>query len=198
MGAADKSFDFPDGFSVSGVAVDIAEARRKISPAFQGLTVVLIDAMSLPTLNAVKQLLAERPDMKLVIMTDHAVGHYPKQCLRLGVVGLLSRENSLPQLLKGFKEISLGRKHVSRDITVAEQVGKSSGNILAQYYELSDREAEILDAVAAGDNIQTIADGLGLSPKTISTYRYRIFDKLMVDNDVQLTRLALKAGLVSI
>ncbi len=195
---SEETFEFPLGISIAGCAQDVDDAQRKMPLSFSGIAMLIVDSMSVTTLASVTELLVDRPGLRLVILTDNPNGHYSKQCLELGVLGLLSRESPLAEVLKALREVSLGRKYVSRSISVAQQVGKSAGNTLAQYGELSDREKEILMAVSAGECIQSIATDLQLSPKTISTYRYRIFDKLMVENDVQLTRLAVKAGLVAL
>lgn len=195
---SEETFEFPLGITVAGCAQEVLEAQRKIPLSFSGIAMLVIDSMSVITLSEVEELLTNRSELRLVIITDNASGHYSKQCLELGVLGLLSRESPLAEVLKALREVSLGRKYVSRSISVAQQVGKSAGNTLDRYGELSEREKEILMAVSLGECIQSIASDLQLSPKTISTYRYRIFDKLMVENDVQLTRLAVKAGIVAL
>ena len=61
---------------------------------------------------------------------------------------------------------------------------------------LSDRELQVAMMITSGHKVQEISEVLFLSPKTVNSYRYRIFEKLMVKNDVELTRLAYKHGLL--
>ena len=61
---------------------------------------------------------------------------------------------------------------------------------------LSERELQVMLMITRGEKVQTIADQLCLSPKTVNSYRYRIFEKLDVQNDVELTLLAIRHGLI--
>jgi two-component system invasion response regulator UvrY len=66
------------------------------------------------------------------------------------------------------------------------------------FEKLSQREMQVMLMVTQGYSIQDISDRLCLSPKTVSTYRYRLYEKLGVDNDVELTHLAMRHGVISI
>jgi two-component system invasion response regulator UvrY len=72
--------------------------------------------------------------------------------------------------------------------------GKTPGGIT----DLSQREMQVMMMVVQGHSIQDISDKLFISPKTVNTYRYRLFEKLAVNNDVELTRLAMRHGLIDV
>ena len=63
---------------------------------------------------------------------------------------------------------------------------------------LSEREMQIALMIADCQKVQSISDKLCLSPKTVNTYRYRIFEKLKIETDVQLVRLAMRHGMVEV
>jgi len=72
------------------------------------------------------------------------------------------------------------------------------GKEQSPFDSLSQREVQVMLMVAQGQNVHEISEHLCLSSKTVSTYRYRLFEKLDVDNDVALTRLAIRYGLVEL
>jgi len=183
------------GIDVVGSARSIVDAQKKIPMIFSGVALLLIDVMSLETLSLLKSFIRQRSNVSVVIMTDEAAFHYPAQCYQLGVLGLVSRESDLGEVLKAIGYASQGRRYVSRSVSLAYQVGKSAGNIIDNFQQLSERERQVMLGVAAGEGIRELAERLSLSPKTVSTYRYRLFDKMSVSNDVQLALLAHRAGL---
>ncbi len=75
-----------------------------------------------------------------------------------------------------------------------QAVNKTSGS--SPFEQLSSREMQVMIMATGGHSVQAISDKLHLSPKTVSTYRSRLFQKLGVNNDVELTRLALRYGVI--
>jgi len=79
---------------------------------------------------------------------------------------------------------------------VAQKLAQANANgaEISPFKNLSKRELEVLGLMIKGLKVADISDKLCLSPKTVSTYRYRVFGKLSVTNDVELTKLAMQHG----
>jgi two-component system invasion response regulator UvrY len=72
----------------------------------------------------------------------------------------------------------------------------TGGRCASPFKTLSKRELEVLGLMIKGLKVSEISDKLCLSPKTVSTYRYRLFGKLSVENDIELTKLAMQHGFI--
>src|SRR5690606_37416614 len=118
----------------------------------------------------------------------------PARLLEAGADGYVTKESAADEILAAVRQVHAGRRYLSADIAREMALGNLGGTSAVS--TLSDREMEVLLLVAEGIGLQDIAERLHVSPKTVATYRYRLFDKLGVSNDVELTRFALRHGLV--
>lgn len=167
--------------------------------------VVLLDVHmpGIGGLETARRMLQACPDLRIIALT--AVGNQPipAQLLRLGVAGYLTKGCPATEMLSAIRSVFAGQRHiaadVAREIALSSVPARSGGNGEASPFDgVSPREMQVLLMVAQGRTIQDISDTLNLSPKTVSTYRYRLFEKLSVQNDVELTRLAVRHGLIAV
>lgn len=158
--------------------------------------VILLD-INMPGMNgieATRRLSRLEPRPKILIVSVLSQEPVPSRLLEAGADGYLSKETAADEVLTALKQIRLGKRYLSADL--ARQMALSQFDGESPLEQLSDREMEVLLMVTNGQSIQEIADVLNVSPKTVATYRYRLFDKLNVKNDVELARYALRHGLV--
>lgn len=158
--------------------------------------VILLD-INMPGMNgieATRRLSRLEPRPKILIVSVLSQEPVPSRLLEAGADGYLSKETAADEVLTALKQIRLGKRYLSADL--ARQMALSQFDGESPLDQLSDREMEVLLMVTNGQSIQEIADVLSVSPKTVATYRYRLFDKLNVKNDVELARYALRHGLV--
>jgi len=85
-----------------------------------------------------------------------------------------------------------GKRYLCQDVASNLAFQSLSGDDASPFFQLSQREAEVAQLILRGNGIQDIAQALELSDKTVNTYRYRLYAKLKIKNDVELTRLAVK------
>lgn len=147
-------------------------------------------------LEATRKLLRIDPELKIVALTVHGAEPYPSRLLEAGAVGYVTKGCDEGEILEAIRKVAAGERYLGADI--ARQMALSGlehggGN---PFDRLSQREVQVMMLVTAGRKLQEISDTLCLSPKTVSTYRYRLYEKLGVGNDVELTRLAIRHGLI--
>ncbi len=135
------------------------------------------------------------PDIGIIIVTIHDAGPLPKQLLNAGAKGYLSKGNGVDEMLEAIKDVHNGKHYIAKDIaqTLALSVLPGEAN---PFDGLSRRETQVLMMIAQGTKTQEISEILNLSPKTISTYRLRLYEKLNVKSDIEMLHLAMKYGLI--
>ncbi|MEW6434962.1 MAG: response regulator transcription factor [Myxococcota bacterium] len=147
-------------------------------------------------LDVLERIHRERPRLPVLIVTAHPEEEFAVRCLRLGAAGYLEKDCTPAELLAAVRKVMAGGRFVSASL--AERLASLLGGDLAgaPHEALSSRELQVLRLVARGRSAKQVADELGLSEKTVSTYRARIATKLGVSSAVDLTRYALAHKLV--
>ena len=135
------------------------------------------------------------PDIGIIIVTVHDDGPLPKQLLKGGARGYLSKGNGVDEMINAIKDVHNGKHYIAKDIAQALALSVLPGEINPMD-TLSMRETQVLMMVAQGTRTQQISEILNLSPKTISTYRKRLYEKLDVASDIEMLHLAMKHGVL--
>jgi DNA-binding NarL/FixJ family response regulator len=184
------------GMAVTAEAGDGQEALKIIQS--QPCDVVLLD-VTMPNksgLDVLKQLHLDRPKLPVLVLSMHAEDQYAVRVLRAGAAGYLTKESAPAKLVQAIRKVVRGGKYVSATLAEKLVYDLDSNSSKAPHEVLSDREYQVLCLIASGKTVTTIAEELALSVKTISTYRVRILEKLNMKNNAELTRYAIKEGLV--
>ena len=184
------------GMAVTAEAGDGHEALKVIQS--EPCDVVLLD-ITMPNksgLDVLKQLHLDRPKLPVLVLSMHAEDQYAVRVLRAGAAGYLTKESAPAKLVQAIRKVVRGGKYVSATLAEKLVYDLDSDSSKAPHEVLSDREYQVLCLIASGKTVTTIAEELALSVKTISTYRVRILEKLNMKNNAELTRYAIKEGLV--
>jgi two-component system, NarL family, invasion response regulator UvrY len=184
------------GMTVTGEAGDGNEALRVIQTA--PCDVVLLD-ITMPEkngLDVLKQLHADKPRLPVLVLSMHAEDQYAIRMLRAGAAGYLTKESAPAKLVQAIRKVVRGGKYVSTTLAEKLAVDLDDNSKKTPHELLSDREYQVLCMIASGKTVTEAANDLALSVKTISTYRVRILEKLKMKHNADLTRYAIKQGLV--
>ncbi|MDF1796171.1 MAG: UvrY/SirA/GacA family response regulator transcription factor [Coxiellaceae bacterium] len=191
-----KMLDEAAGIKVIGEATSGEEAvklARSVKP-----NVVLMD-VKMPGIGgfeATRKLIRMDPDIKVLIVTVCDNDLYPARLLQVGASGYLTKGATMDEMVQAIKAVHAGQRYISPEIANRLAFKHVSDKDESPFETLSERELQVMLMITKGMKVQEIADKLCLSPKTVNSYRYRIFEKLNVKNDVELTLLAIRHGLV--
>lgn len=183
-----------EGINVVGVAAtgeEGLELVNKLNP-----DVILLDIFLPPGISGVevcKRILQRNPKARVIALTVRIDGATPQQILKLGAMGYISKGSSSDEMIDAIHQVMSGKRFLCKE--VAERMALQSlpgGAEESPFDKLSNRESEVVSMILQGKNIQEMSTLLSLSDKTINTYRYRLYEKLGVKNDVELTCLAVK------
>jgi two-component system invasion response regulator UvrY len=147
-------------------------------------------------LEATRKLMQIAPDLRVIVVTIHADEPFPSKLLKAGALGYLTKGCSVEEILTAIKAVHAGKRYIGAEIAQQLALSVVAGDDGSPFEALSQRELQVMLMVTQGQKIQQIAESLHLSPKTISTYRYRLFEKLGVKTDVELTHLAIRHGII--
>jgi two-component system invasion response regulator UvrY len=147
-------------------------------------------------LEATRKLLQMDPSTKVIILTVHVDEPYPTRLLEAGALGYLTKGCAVTEMVRAIKTVYAGERFVADAIARRLALSMLPGGESSPFDSLSSREMQVMLMVTQGQTVKQISEKLCLSSKTVSTYRYRLYEKLQVDNDVELTRLAIRHGMV--
>ncbi len=186
---------------VSGIDV-VAEAEsgeqairqvRKEKP-----DVILMD-ISMPGiggLEATRKISQVVPGVKIIAVTIHDDDPFPARLLEAGASGYLTKGCDVQEIVSAIRSVHIGKQYISPEIAHKLALSFVNEREKSPLERLTPRETQVMLMVVRGETNKAISEKLCLSPKTTSTYRYRLFEKLGVENDVELTRFAIRHGLI--
>ncbi|MEN6438582.1 MAG: response regulator transcription factor [Syntrophobacter sp.] len=147
-------------------------------------------------LDVLKELKQLRPKLPVLILSMHSEDQFGMRVLKAGAAGYMTKENVPEELVKAIKKVLSGGKYISPYLAEQLAFNLEDDSERPIYEKLSDREYHVMCMIASGKTVKEIAQELSLSIKTISTYRSRIFVKLKMKTNAELTHYAVKNNLV--
>lgn len=160
--------------------------------------IVLMD-MNMPGiggLEATKQIIHYAQDAKVVVLSVHTENPIPARVMQLGAYGYITKGSDPKEMINAVHKVASGQRYIAPEIAQQIAIGQLNLNGSNPFDILSRRELEITIMLTKGNRVPDIANKLNISAKTVNTYRYRLFDKLQVGSDVELTHLALRHSLI--
>lgn len=181
-------------FTVVGMAHDGRTAIELITGLSPQVVVMDIALPELNGIDAITSILAARPKTRIIMLSGFSDSEYIHRSLQAGAVGYLLKGASGAEMLEAIRTVNSGSRYISRDIpgSIVTDLNKRSDSPLEN---LSLRERQVLQLLVEGNSSTAIAQKLGLSPKTVDTYRSRLMGKLGVKDMPALVRLGIKHGL---
>ena len=188
-----------EGFTVIGEAKSGEEAvtKARLLP----VDVVLMDVRmpGFGGLEATRKILANNPAIKIIAVTSLTDDMFPERLMKAGASGYVTKGAAFDEIIDAVRKVVKGQMYMAS--SVAQKIALrnfTGGNTHSPFELLSERELQTATMIANGNKVQAIADAFNVSPKTINSYRYRIFEKLAINSDVELTILAIKHKILDI
>lgn len=149
-------------------------------------------------LEALKDIKQIYPNLPVLILSMFSEDQYGLRAIKAGASGYLKKVSAPTELVIAIRKIVSGRKYINTSLAekLAENLG--SGNNIFLHDKLSDREYQIMCNIALGKSAEEIAEELSLSINTIYTYRNRIFEKMSMKSNVELTQYAVQNKLIDV
>ncbi|MFD2166700.1 UvrY/SirA/GacA family response regulator transcription factor [Thalassotalea euphylliae] len=191
-----RILDDVKGIKVVGEAQtgeDAVSLCRKEEP-----DVVLMD-MNMPGiggLEATKKIIRYAPDVKVIVLTVHSEDPFPTKVMQIGAAGYLTKAAGPDEMVNAIRAVNSGQRYITPDIAQQMALNQFKSAEENPFNALSERELQIMWMITRGEKVPNISEQLMLSTKTINSYRYRMFEKLKVSNDVELTHLAIRHGML--
>lgn len=188
-----------EDIEVIGEAADGESALAEVDHHRPNVVLMDVRMPGVGGIEATRMLRRRWPDVQVVAVTALSDQPFPAQLYEAGALGFVSKGCPADDLIAGVRAAAKGLPFVSHDVAQRLALAQISPDEKDSPVEkLSRRELQVMLMIVRGSGNQQISDELHLSPKTVSTYRHRLYEKLGVENDVELTHLALRHGIVEL
>ena len=147
-------------------------------------------------LEATRKITNHHPEIKVLAVSGVEDDLYASRLLQAGASGYLLKGAPFDEMLKAIRKVMAGQRYLSAPVAEQLALRQFDGGEGSPFERLSERELQIALMVVNCHKVQEISERLNLSPKTVNSYRYRLFEKLGIESDVELTHMAIKYGMI--
>jgi RNA polymerase sigma factor (sigma-70 family) len=190
-------------YTVVGEAETGRQALRLARELKPGIVVMDINMPDLNGIEATRQIKAEFPDVKVVVLSMHTERRFVTAMLEAGASAYVLKSSAFKEVAEAINAVQVGRIYTSPKVTdlvmddYIRQLAKSE-TAAALSSPLTPREREVLQLLAEGNSSKQIADALNISVNTVDTHRHRIMEKLDLHSAAELTKYAIREGITSL
>ena len=160
--------------------------------------VVLMDVKmpGIGGLETCRRMLRNHKKIKVIALTSCNEEPFPSRFLQAGAKGYLTKGCGFDEMILAIRKVYANERYISPEIAQLLAIKNLGEEPETPFDKLSERELQVMLMITSGLKVQDISDKLCLSPKTVNSYRYRLFEKLKLNNDVELTHLAMRHGML--
>ena len=185
-----------NGIDVVAEADSGEQAIRQVRKERPDVILMDISMPGIGGLEATRKISQALPGVKIIAVTIHDDDPFPARLLEAGAAGYLTKGCDVGEIISAIRAVHHGKQYITPQIAQKLALSFVNERDKTPLERLTPRETQVMLMVVQGETNKAISEKLCLSPKTTSTYRYRLFDKLGVDNGVELTRFAIRHGLI--
>lgn len=182
------------------VVVEASDGHEAIRQALEVRPDVAVIDISMPGmdgLEVINRLKAQLPELPVLVLTMHEEEQYVVRTISAGAKGYITKRSAPEQLVKAIEQVHRGGHYLSQEAAelLALRVARGERG-QSPLDRLSNREIQVLRALALGRTNREIADNYHISVKTVDTYRFRLLKKLNLRNNADISRFAIQHGLI--
>jgi len=182
--------------TVVGEAENGENALKQIPDLKPDLILMDINMPGIGGIEATRIIKRKHPEVQVIAVTVHSDAPFPGKLHKAGALGYLTKGCPATELMAAIKTVVAGKPFLSSEVAQKLSLAKLSGiDSELPFDSLSKREMQVMMMIVQGSKNQDISDTICVSPKTVSTYRHRLFEKLGIDTDAELTMLAIRHGI---
>ncbi|RDV23929.1 two-component system response regulator UvrY [Alteromonas aestuariivivens] len=183
-------------FSVVAEAKNGEEAVQLCRKNAPDVVLMDVNMPGIGGLEATKKVVRLGENTRVICLSMHKENPIPSQVMQLGAFGFLTKDAEPEEMIRAIYKVAAGQKYLAPDIAQSIAISKLIPDSDNPFDSLSSRELNIAMRLTKGQKVPEIASELSINAKTVNTYRYRMFEKLGVSTDVELTHLALRHKLI--
>ena len=187
-----------DGIEIIAQAVSGEEAIALYREHAPDITLMDVRMPGIGGLEATRRICQINPHAKVIAVTACMDDPFPTRLIEAGACGYITKSSDIAEMVTAIRTVFAGKKFISPDIAQQMALKAIEPDSTSPFSQLSHREMQIALMIVNCEKVQAIADKLCLSPKTVNSYRYRIFEKLEIASDVELTHLAIRHDLIDV
>lgn len=180
---------------VAGEAGDSREIVEKLTESEYDVILLDISIPGLDCLELIRRLRVKRLTTPILMLSIHPVEQYAVRFIRAGAAGYLTKESAPKELIKAIRALHKGERYITPEVTERLAQYRDSRKIKLPHEKLSDREFQVMCLITEGVTPKLIAQKLEISPRTVNTYRARIFQKTNIRSNAELTRYVIEQKL---
>ena len=191
-----KLLEAHSGIKVVGTTSTAESVKKIVDEEKPDVVLMDIKMPGMGGFEATKRLLRHYPNLKIIAISSCDEEPFPSKLIQAGAIGFLSKGCNVEELVLAINKAYNGIRYISPDIAQKMALKKANREDQNPFEKLSERELQVMLMITSGQKVQDISNSLCLSSKTVNSYRYRLFEKLNVNNDVELTHLAIRYGIL--
>ncbi|MEX3024583.1 LuxR C-terminal-related transcriptional regulator [Proteus mirabilis] len=159
--------------------------------------IIIYSVPSLSLIDSIKRIKRSSLSIKIIVISPKIDSILSITLLQLGIEGFIVIDTSCENILQAIRQVCIGQRYISQELAMEIALTKLQQE-LNPLHQLSERELQIMSMIIRGKKISQIASELNINTKTVNSYRYRMFSKLKISGDVELTHIAIRYGLIEI
>jgi two-component system invasion response regulator UvrY len=191
-----RLLDTLKGIQIVGEADSGESAVSQVRELRPNIVLMDICMPGIGGIEATRRITRMELDIKVIAVTACEENPFPVQVLRAGALGYLTKGIAADELSTAIRRVFLGKRYLSTEIAQELAVNAFEDSPDSPFAQLSSREMQVMMMVVSCQKVNDISSDLHLSPKTVNSYRYRIFEKLNVSSDVELALMAVRHGMI--
>lgn len=189
--------DEPDDIEVVAEAESGEQAYELFSSSQPDVVMMDLAMPGIGGIEAIKKIIGRDRHARILALSVHEDISHPRRVLQSGALGYLTKRQAPEVLIEAIRKVARGQTVIDPELAQRMALADARGET-NPLEELSEREFEVFEKLALGQNVNAIAEVLSLSPSTVGTHLYHVKQKLGVSNQAEMTLIAVRHGVIKL